>query len=261
MAPSRRRGTRRTEPPCAVKAAVNGHHRRSYAYLIWSAVNPAVLRFCMVKQRQYDGRSAPPRMAPLMRTGHLGGGGAVAGPRPGGRPARQGARRPTGRTGTVTQRSWVRPRTTPRRGWRRTGLFRTGVAVWGMSDLRTFFAGTEPWLAESAAHKYGHPERELLRIPVTDEPYRSASCSTPSTANTTPTCPPGSPSSPYGRRGNGASRRAADLRDEGQDFLRPDNRCPVPPGRCGLDGTAPPGVSSGPCAGRRCSGSGWARRR
>ncbi|MEU0008706.1 prolyl oligopeptidase family serine peptidase [Streptomyces sp. NPDC006314] len=44
-------------------------------------------------------------------------------------------------------------------------LFRTGVAVCGMSDLATFFTGTEPWLAESAAHKYGHPERdrELLR--------------------------------------------------------------------------------------------------
>ncbi|GHH43802.1 hypothetical protein GCM10018773_30540 [Streptomyces candidus] len=44
-------------------------------------------------------------------------------------------------------------------------LFRTGVAVCGMSDLGTFFAGTEPWIAESAAHKYGHPEhdRELLR--------------------------------------------------------------------------------------------------
>ncbi|GGW60495.1 peptidase S9 [Streptomyces lucensis JCM 4490] len=44
-------------------------------------------------------------------------------------------------------------------------LFRVGVAVCGMSDLNTFFAGTEPWLAESAAHKYGHPERDrdLLR--------------------------------------------------------------------------------------------------
>lgn len=39
-------------------------------------------------------------------------------------------------------------------------LFRTGVAVCGMSDLLTFFAGTEPWIAESAAHKYGHPERD-----------------------------------------------------------------------------------------------------
>ncbi|MEV3988626.1 prolyl oligopeptidase family serine peptidase [Streptomyces sp. NPDC049837] len=44
-------------------------------------------------------------------------------------------------------------------------LFRTGVAVCGMSDFATFFAGTEPWIAESAAHKYGHPvrDRELLR--------------------------------------------------------------------------------------------------
>lgn len=44
-------------------------------------------------------------------------------------------------------------------------LFRAGVAVCGMSDFATFFAGTEPWIAQSAAAKYGHPEhdRELLR--------------------------------------------------------------------------------------------------
>lgn len=44
-------------------------------------------------------------------------------------------------------------------------LFRTGITVCGMSDLGTFFDGTEPWLAESAAHKYGHPDRDrdLLR--------------------------------------------------------------------------------------------------
>ncbi|GAA2278055.1 hypothetical protein GCM10010430_75030 [Kitasatospora cystarginea] len=44
-------------------------------------------------------------------------------------------------------------------------LFRTGVSVCGMSDFLTFFAGTEPWIARSAAAKYGHPERdrELLR--------------------------------------------------------------------------------------------------
>lgn len=43
-------------------------------------------------------------------------------------------------------------------------LFRTGVPVCGMSDFASFFAGTEPWIAESAAHKYGHPvrDRELL---------------------------------------------------------------------------------------------------
>ncbi len=43
-------------------------------------------------------------------------------------------------------------------------VFRTGVTVCGMSSFATFFAGTEPWIAESAAVKYGHPEhdRELL---------------------------------------------------------------------------------------------------
>ncbi|MGK4578711.1 S9 family peptidase [Kitasatospora sp. HPMI-4] len=39
-------------------------------------------------------------------------------------------------------------------------LFRTGVSVCGMSDFLTFFAGTEPWIARSAAAKYGHPERD-----------------------------------------------------------------------------------------------------
>ena len=44
-------------------------------------------------------------------------------------------------------------------------LFRTGVDICGISDFATFFAGTEPWIAESAAAKYGHPDRdrELLR--------------------------------------------------------------------------------------------------
>ncbi|MHA6758615.1 S9 family peptidase [Streptacidiphilus sp. PAMC 29251] len=48
---------------------------------------------------------------------------------------------------------------------RNPAVFRTGIDVCGMSDFATFFAGTEPWIAESAAVKYGHPERdrELLR--------------------------------------------------------------------------------------------------
>jgi dipeptidyl aminopeptidase/acylaminoacyl peptidase len=43
-------------------------------------------------------------------------------------------------------------------------LFRTGISVCGMSDFATFFAETEPWIAESAAAKYGHPvhDRDLL---------------------------------------------------------------------------------------------------
>ena len=44
-------------------------------------------------------------------------------------------------------------------------LFAVGVDVCGMVDLETFYANTEPWIAEAAHSKYGHPERdrELLR--------------------------------------------------------------------------------------------------
>lgn len=49
---------------------------------------------------------------------------------------------------------------------RHPDLFRAGVAVCGMSDFATFFAGTEPWIAESAAVKYGHPvhDHDLLAL-------------------------------------------------------------------------------------------------
>jgi dipeptidyl aminopeptidase/acylaminoacyl peptidase len=44
-------------------------------------------------------------------------------------------------------------------------LFAVGVDVCGMVDLQTFYANTEPWIAEAAYSKYGHPERDadLLR--------------------------------------------------------------------------------------------------
>ncbi|WP_068277938.1 alpha/beta hydrolase family protein [Aldersonia kunmingensis] len=44
-------------------------------------------------------------------------------------------------------------------------LFATGIAICGMSDLESFYANTEPWIAAAAYPKYGHPEfdRELLR--------------------------------------------------------------------------------------------------
>lgn len=44
-------------------------------------------------------------------------------------------------------------------------LFAVGVDVSGMVDLETFYANTEPWIAEAAYSKYGHPERDrdLLR--------------------------------------------------------------------------------------------------
>ena len=44
-------------------------------------------------------------------------------------------------------------------------LFRVGVDVCGMADLQTFYAETEPWIAEAATTKYGDPrtDAELLR--------------------------------------------------------------------------------------------------
>ncbi|MPQ99328.1 prolyl oligopeptidase family serine peptidase [Modestobacter sp. I12A-02628] len=43
-------------------------------------------------------------------------------------------------------------------------LFAAGVSLAGMSDLRTFFAGTEPWMAAASVTEYGHPvhERHML---------------------------------------------------------------------------------------------------
>ncbi|SEP10027.1 S9 family peptidase [Trujillonella endophytica] len=43
-------------------------------------------------------------------------------------------------------------------------LFAAGVSVAGMSDLRSFFAGTEPWMAAASVTEYGDPvaDREML---------------------------------------------------------------------------------------------------
>ncbi|WP_104525955.1 S9 family peptidase [Blastococcus atacamensis] len=43
-------------------------------------------------------------------------------------------------------------------------LFAAGASLAGMSDLRTFFAGTEPWMAAASVTEYGDPviERDLL---------------------------------------------------------------------------------------------------
>jgi dipeptidyl aminopeptidase/acylaminoacyl peptidase len=44
------------------------------------------------------------------------------------------------------------------------GLLAAGVTGAGMSDLRTFFAGTEPWMAAASVTEYGDPvaDRDLL---------------------------------------------------------------------------------------------------
>src|SRR6185312_3481278 len=47
----------------------------------------------------------------------------------------------------------------------RPQLFAAGVDVCGMSDLHTFYENTEPFIAQAAYPKYGHPvhDAELLR--------------------------------------------------------------------------------------------------
>ncbi|MGJ5798480.1 S9 family peptidase [Streptomyces europaeiscabiei] len=107
-------------------------------------------------------------------------------------------------------------------------LFRTGVAACGMSDFATFYAGTEPWIAESAAHKYGHPEidRELLRAlsPMT----RVDALRVPVLAvhGEHDTNVPLGESEQFVRaaRERGLEAELLMLRDEGHDFLRADSR-------------------------------------
>jgi dipeptidyl aminopeptidase/acylaminoacyl peptidase len=43
-------------------------------------------------------------------------------------------------------------------------LFRVGVDVCGMSDFATFYAHTEPWIAEAATGKYGDPDRDAALL-------------------------------------------------------------------------------------------------
>ncbi|MFF3849035.1 prolyl oligopeptidase family serine peptidase [Streptomyces sp. NPDC002328] len=107
-------------------------------------------------------------------------------------------------------------------------LFRTGVAVCGMSDLTTFFAGTEPWIAQSAAHKYGHPEHDhdllyslspMSRIDALQAPVLAVH------GEHDTNVPPGE-SEQFVRaaRDRGLEARLLLLHEEGHDFRRADNR-------------------------------------
>ncbi|MDH6553610.1 dipeptidyl aminopeptidase/acylaminoacyl peptidase [Streptomyces sp. SAI-117] len=107
-------------------------------------------------------------------------------------------------------------------------LFRTGVAVCGMSDLLTFFAGTEPWIAESAAHKYGHPERDRDLLRSLSPMSRIDALRAPLLAvhgEHDTNVPPGE-SEQFVRaaRERGVPAELLVLRDEGHWFLRADNR-------------------------------------
>nr|WP_309243652.1 prolyl oligopeptidase family serine peptidase [Streptomyces sp. CAI-85] len=111
---------------------------------------------------------------------------------------------------------------------RHPDLFRTGVAVCGMSDFATFFAGTEPWLAESAAHKYGHPDhdRDLLRelSPMTRIDALRVPVLAVHGEHDTNVPPAESEQFVRAARDRGLPARLLTLRDEGHDFLRADNR-------------------------------------
>ncbi|MFF4761741.1 prolyl oligopeptidase family serine peptidase [Streptomyces sp. NPDC001292] len=107
-------------------------------------------------------------------------------------------------------------------------LFRTGVPVCGMSDFATFFAGTEPWLAQSAAHKYGHPERDRELLHALSPMSRIDALRVPVLAvhgEHDTNVPPGE-SEQFVRaaRERGVQAELLVLRDEGHDFRRADNR-------------------------------------
>lgn len=111
---------------------------------------------------------------------------------------------------------------------RHPDLFRTGVAVCGMSDLLTFFAGTEPWIAESAVHKYGHPEHDRALLHALSPMSRVDALRVPLLAvhgEHDTNVPPGE-SEQFVRaaRERGIPAELLTLRDEGHDFLRADNR-------------------------------------
>ncbi|MGW6858406.1 alpha/beta hydrolase family protein, partial [Streptomyces xanthophaeus] len=107
-------------------------------------------------------------------------------------------------------------------------LFRAGVAVCGMSDFATFFAGTEPWIAQSAAAKYGHPEhdRELLRAlsPMSRIDQLRVPVLAVHGEHDTNVPPTESDQFVRAARERGVPARQLTLRNEGHEFLRADNR-------------------------------------
>ncbi|MGW0366718.1 S9 family peptidase [Streptomyces sp. NPDC002990] len=107
-------------------------------------------------------------------------------------------------------------------------LFRTGVAVCGISDFATFFAGTEPWIAQSAAAKYGHPEtdRDLLRMlsPMSRIDQLRVPLLTVHGEHDTNVPPTESEQVVRAARERGVPSSMLTLRNEGHEFLRADNR-------------------------------------
>ncbi|WP_370146321.1 MULTISPECIES: prolyl oligopeptidase family serine peptidase [unclassified Kitasatospora] len=107
-------------------------------------------------------------------------------------------------------------------------LFRTGVSVCGMSDFLTFFAGTEPWIARSAAAKYGHPERDRDLLHTLSPMSRIDALRVPLLAvhgEHDTNVPPGeSEQMVRAARQRGIPAELLVLPDEGHDFVRTRNR-------------------------------------
>ncbi|MFD3571136.1 alpha/beta fold hydrolase [Streptomyces sp. NPDC058667] len=107
-------------------------------------------------------------------------------------------------------------------------LFRTGVTVCGMSDFATFFAGTEPWLADSAAHKYGHPERDRALLQSLSPMSRVDALRVPLLAvhgeHDTNVPPSESEQIVHAARERGLEAELLLLHEEGHDFRRAESR-------------------------------------
>ncbi|MFD7629307.1 S9 family peptidase [Streptomyces sp. NPDC059851] len=107
-------------------------------------------------------------------------------------------------------------------------LFRTGIAICGMSDFATFFADTEPWIAQSAAAKYGHPERDRDLLRALSPMSRIDRLRAPVLAihgeHDTNVPPAESEQFVRAARDHGVPAELLILRNEGHEFLRADNR-------------------------------------
>ena len=107
-------------------------------------------------------------------------------------------------------------------------LFRTGVAVCGISDFETFFASTEPWIAQSAAAKYGHPDRDRELLHALSPMSRVDALRAPVLAvhGEHDTNVPPTESEQFVRAGRrrGIEARMLILPEEGHVFLREGNR-------------------------------------
>lgn len=110
-------------------------------------------------------------------------------------------------------------------------LFRTGVDICGISDFATFFAGTEPWIAESAAAKYGHPDRDRLLLrrlsPMTDVDALCAPLLAVHGAQDSNVPIGESEQIVAAARARGVTASLLALPDEGHDFVHEANRALV----------------------------------